>query len=189
MSVALTVRSKLNYGSNRLQYVGYWTKCPVTYGYVVVYEYVFQNRETPHASDYFKDAVSKTTTYESAVAKAEKAETSRGIKAWIITRDTYNNLINQFKNDILDKNFDMNELVVQAAVRSNNMLSLRGKMVYVVWNMTQGSMHDATESMETAMKSATDHAKQQPTHEMVVLAPAKKVYQPVQIEVEDIKLG
>jgi hypothetical protein len=174
------VRKEVMVNHNRYRYMSYWINCSSSNKYVLIKECI---NPSDTNGRYLWDSVVFYTTEEQAEEDAEQfnKQYNNIHCCYVLDRDTYNKLRKQYNNkELTDGDLNLGELVTTGAT------NLKDKLVFAVWNMSQGKGVGAAETEEGAKAMAKNLAIKSPSETFLILAPISKVFQPVQVEFEDV---
>lgn len=123
------------------------------------------------------------STCELAIKKAKarcRGYTSlyyNNVQFVVVSPEQYNIILAAYKSK---EPIDMSNVSLPRTTSHAN------KFVHVVWNKTLGQFVNAYETKKEALEQAQLESRKNPINEYLILSPAQRVYQPVNIQVEVI---
>jgi hypothetical protein len=163
----------------------YWSTCPSNFDFVAVIEY------KAGGDNYFTMDNFRSKDHARLALRMEKQYgSSSSYKTYILSRGAYNLLLKKLRLNEVPNSFDMQEYVNKMSNTLPSVVAngqnLKNKIVHMAWNMTTGVVVSVSESSDVVTAAAQDTARENPTHQLLILSPVKKVYQPINIQVEDV---
>jgi hypothetical protein len=175
------------YRSDSRWYYAYhnWAKCPNKYYYVGIIE---DNR---YAGGRLESTIYRSISGDSARRSLRSYPYSTTTyRTTLLTRDQYNQLRELVAKGGLDEKFNIQEwvknmsqaLVTQTASKQ----AVMGKVVHVGWNMTDADIVWVSEDENECLGKLKSASRENPTKEYILLKPVKKVFQPVNVQEENL---
>lgn len=159
----------------------YKTKIDSRYTFAVIL--ISGDRNTINSSSNW--AMSYDAAFNKAITNIKASNWyDKSSKYVIITAEQYNIIVENAKNGNSGVPINMSNSL---ALPSNK--TLADKLVHVVWNQTTGTFVKANETEAEALATAELESRKNPINSYLVLSPSKRVYQPVNIQVESLTAG